>query len=150
MNRLTAKNLGTPDRLVRILLGLFLTSIGITSQNPVLVLLGLFSLYEALSSWCVFYALLGKNTCSLKRAPNSLQLIFLTGLLILAVAIPVNLLAPILGLATWYSFLEQVSVTDLASALKSLDLLSSLFLFFIYPLLLGFIPYYLFKKTSLS
>lgn len=148
MNPFTTKNLGTPDRLVRSILGLFLTVIGFTSQNPVLVLLGLFTLYEALSSWCILYAFLGKNTCPVKHSSNPLQLIFLTGLFTLTVAIILNLLAQALGLATWYSFLNQVQSTDLVSSLQSLSLLSSLFLFFLYPLFLGAIPYYLFKILS--
>lgn len=149
MNRVTTKNLGTPDRIVRTVLGLILIVIGATSQNPILILIGLFTLYEALSSWCVLYALLGKNTCPIKKAQNPLQLIFLTGLLILVTAIILNLLAQTLGLATWYSFLNQVQVTDLVSSLRSLSLLSSLFLFFVYPLLLGAIPYYFLKKHLL-
>lgn len=60
------KNIGTTDRVVRLciaflffIVAFFLSGFG----RWVVVLLGLFSLYEALFSWCAFYVLLGKNTC---------------------------------------------------------------------------------------
>jgi hypothetical protein len=60
------KNIGTTDRVVRLciaflffIVAFFFSGFG----RWVVVLLGLFSLYEALFSWCAFYALLGKNTC---------------------------------------------------------------------------------------
>lgn len=146
MNRFTAKNLGTKDRLFRGILGLILLILGLTSSNPVLILTGLFSLYEAFSSWCVLYALLNKNTCPLKHTQNPLNHIFLTGLIILGSAIILNFLAQAFGLETWYSFLNQVSRLGLPASLKTLSFFSSLFLFFLYPLCLGAAAYQSLRK----
>ncbi len=61
------KNIGTPDRIVRAILGIiaclaifFVSSVGL---KIVLGVLGIFSIIEALLSRCALYALLGKNTC---------------------------------------------------------------------------------------
>ena len=57
--------------------------------------------------------------------------ILLMGFIILAGAILLNIIASALGLQTWYSFLEE----------KSLSALDGLWLFVIYPLSLGFLGY---------
>lgn len=67
--------------------------------------------------------------------------IYLTGLVILLVAIPLNLAASGLGLATWYSFLGQAGQKGLFPALQTLRVIDSLFLFLIYPALLGISAY---------
>lgn len=61
------KNIGTKDRLVRLLIalifGVAILFTDILILKIILALASLFSLFEALSSWCAFYALIGKNTC---------------------------------------------------------------------------------------
>jgi hypothetical protein len=59
-----AKNIGKPDRLLRLAIGvgLFLWAIT-TTWSPILIFFSGFALFEALFSWCGFYAALGKNTC---------------------------------------------------------------------------------------
>lgn len=66
------KNIGTADRLARLIIGLVLTAGGgfLFTISPVLgvitMLGGLFCVYEAAVGWCALYALLGKNTCPIK------------------------------------------------------------------------------------
>lgn len=67
--------------------------------------------------------------------------IFITGFVILVVAIIANYIAVKLGLTTWYSFLESVGKNSLSKTIKDTSILSMLFLFIIYPLLLGFSGY---------
>lgn len=64
------KNIGTFDRVARLLLGIALL-IGIFFVSNIftqiiLGMFGIFCVYEALASWCAFYALIGKNTCPLE------------------------------------------------------------------------------------
>lgn len=64
------KNIGTFDRVVRLIIGLVLIIaiffVGNTFVKIILGILGIFSFYEALVSWCAFYALIGKRTCPLE------------------------------------------------------------------------------------
>ncbi len=61
------KNIGKSDRVLRlaISLGLLLWAIT-TTWSPILLFFSGFALFEAMFSWCGFYAAIGKNTC-----PNS-------------------------------------------------------------------------------
>ena len=61
------KNIGTPDRILRLILAIVLFVLAYINQSILLLLGGLFCLYEALSSWCAFYALMGKSTCPLPK-----------------------------------------------------------------------------------
>ena len=67
--------------------------------------------------------------------------IYLAGLVILVVAIGLNMLANALGLATWYSFLAQVTQTGIYPALKNLKAIDLFFLILLYPVLLGLSAY---------
>lgn len=60
------KNIGRVDRLIRALLSLVLFIMAYWLSSVIALLLGLFTLYEALFSWCLMYQLLGKNSCDLK------------------------------------------------------------------------------------
>ncbi|HPS21619.1 MAG TPA: DUF2892 domain-containing protein [Candidatus Paceibacterota bacterium] len=63
-NRTTTRNIGKTDRIFRAILGLALFLIAIsTSWSPILLFLAGFMLFEAIFSWCGFYAAVGKNTC---------------------------------------------------------------------------------------
>jgi hypothetical protein len=63
----SAKNIGTADRLLRVGIGIALLLWAITtSWNPLLIFFSGFALFEALFSWCGFYAAMGKNTCPVK------------------------------------------------------------------------------------
>ncbi len=58
------KNIGKPDRLLRVVIGIALLLWAITTTwNPILIFFSGFAFFEAIFSWCGFYAALGKNTC---------------------------------------------------------------------------------------
>lgn len=61
------KNIGTTDRIVRLILGVLLfLVIGFTKNEIVqwiLFVASIFCVFQAIVGWCALYALLGKNTC---------------------------------------------------------------------------------------
>lgn len=58
------KNIGRNDRLFRFAIGMGLLIWAITtSWSPILLFFSGFALFEAVFSWCGFYAALGRNTC---------------------------------------------------------------------------------------
>lgn len=61
----TTKNINTSGRIIRGILGLLLLGAALYFTNPLLALAGIFSLFEAGSSWCVVNQLLGRNECPL-------------------------------------------------------------------------------------
>ena len=61
------QNIGTADRIFRLILGVGLLLYGLSVGSGGFVLGGVFSLYEALVSWCALYQLIGRNTCSLSN-----------------------------------------------------------------------------------
>uniref|UniRef100_A0A7C4TJD9 DUF2892 domain-containing protein n=1 Tax=candidate division WWE3 bacterium TaxID=2053526 RepID=A0A7C4TJD9_UNCKA len=65
------KNIGTKDRIFRLILGI-LCFVGIYfASNDIfkgaLFIFGLFCFFQATFSWCAFYALIGKNTCPIEK-----------------------------------------------------------------------------------
>ncbi|MFH1682807.1 MAG: hypothetical protein ABIA37_03340 [Candidatus Woesearchaeota archaeon] len=68
---------------------------------------------------------------------NIILQIFIVGVAILIGAIIINLLVSVLGLATWYTFLIEFKEKGFSQGIFSL-----IFLFLIYPFLLGLIGYY--------
>jgi len=62
-----AKNIGKPDRILRFGLGLGLLILAIiTNWSLILFFFSGFAFFEAIFSWCGFYAAIGKNTCPLE------------------------------------------------------------------------------------
>ncbi len=57
------KNIGNVDRIIRALIGVILIAADLYLRSGILFIAGIFSIYEALSSWCFFYQIIGKNTC---------------------------------------------------------------------------------------
>ena len=58
------QNIGKPDRLLRAVIGVALLLWAITTTwSPILIFFSGFAFFEAIFSWCSFYAALGKNTC---------------------------------------------------------------------------------------
>ncbi|MSS74849.1 DUF2892 domain-containing protein [Candidatus Pacearchaeota archaeon] len=58
-----AKNIGKPDRLLRLAIGVALLLWAITTTwSPILLFFSGFAFFEAIFSWCGFYAAMGKNT----------------------------------------------------------------------------------------
>lgn len=70
--------------------------------------------------------------------------IFITGWVILLIAIILNLLASYFGLETWYSFLGLAQESDFLKTAKD-NWRSLIFLVLIYPFLLGLTAYYVLK-----
>jgi len=59
-----AKNIGKNDRMIRVVIGIALFIIAITTTwSPWLLFFSGFAFFEAIFSWCGFYAALGKSTC---------------------------------------------------------------------------------------
>lgn len=64
------KNIGTADRLVRLILAIIIGVVILFVNSIILKIMlavfAIFVLYEALVGWCALYAILGKNTCPVK------------------------------------------------------------------------------------
>ena len=61
------KNIGTKDRLIRCMIGIGLLVWAIlTTWNPVLIFFSGFVLFEAIFSWCGYYAIIGRNSCPIE------------------------------------------------------------------------------------
>ena len=61
------KNIGKYDRWLRFALGVMLLLWAITTTwSPILIFFSGFCFFEAIFSWCGFYAALGKNTCPIE------------------------------------------------------------------------------------
>lgn len=62
------KNVGSADKIVRIVLGLGLLSLLFLLEAPMkyLGLIGIVPLATSLMGWCPLYTLLGMNTCKVK------------------------------------------------------------------------------------
>jgi hypothetical protein len=61
------KNIGTVDRLMRLFIGILLLAFAWWQSSWIALALALFTFYEAFASWCLFYQILGKNTCPMNR-----------------------------------------------------------------------------------
>jgi len=60
------KNIGATDRWLRAIIGIILFVLAIiTTWNPIMFFLSGFIFFEAIFSWCGFYAAIGKNSCPL-------------------------------------------------------------------------------------
>jgi hypothetical protein len=72
--------------------------------------------------------------------------IYFLGIFILIVAIIVNIAASAVGLLTWYDFVYQISKLGLKESFLSLSFPSALFLFFVYPAILGYSGHYFYTR----
>ena len=61
------KNIGTSDRLLRLLFACLLLTFAWWQESWIALAFGLFTLYEALASWCILYHFLGKSSCPIDR-----------------------------------------------------------------------------------
>lgn len=61
------KNIGTKDRFMRACIAAILFIFAGVYQSWLFFLGASFVLFEVSMSWCIFYQLIGKNTCSLKK-----------------------------------------------------------------------------------
>lgn len=61
-----AQNIGKPDRLLRLAIGVGLLLWAITTTwSPILIFFSGFAFFESIFSWCAFYQAIGKNTCDI-------------------------------------------------------------------------------------
>jgi len=74
--------------------------------------------------------------------------IYLAGLVVLAGAIVLNVLAGWLGLATWYDFLRSVTQIGVLEAIKALGMWNWLFLLLVYPACLGAFAYPVLRRQT--
>lgn len=64
--RAAPQNIGRADRILRLVLAIALFVLAITTNwSPILIFFSGFALFEAIFSWCGFYAAIGKNTCGI-------------------------------------------------------------------------------------
>lgn len=61
------KNIGSPERLIRILVGLALIAIVFVGPKTIWGWVGVVPLLTGLIGWCPPYKLLGINTCKMKK-----------------------------------------------------------------------------------
>lgn len=59
------KNIGTPDRIFRLILSILFFGAAFWLSSWILAAIALFVLYEAVAGWCLFYQIIGKNTCNI-------------------------------------------------------------------------------------
>ena len=62
------KNIGTADRIVRAVMGIILLAIALFVATGawlkiVLIIGAGFCFFQAIMSWCLWYKIIGKNTC---------------------------------------------------------------------------------------
>ena len=61
------RNIGKSDRLLRLAIGVgLLLWAMLTTWSPIFIFLSGLAIFESIFSWCVFYAAIGKNTCSVE------------------------------------------------------------------------------------
>lgn len=65
------KNLNTEERLVRLALAFVFFLYAWWQSSFLGLLLGTFTFFEAIASWCAFYQLLGKNRCPIEVKQHS-------------------------------------------------------------------------------
>jgi hypothetical protein len=61
------KNMGNRDRLIRFSLALALLFFAYFAKSWIVLAASLFVFYEAFAGWCLFYQILGKSTCPIKK-----------------------------------------------------------------------------------
>ena len=59
----THKNIGLPDRLLRLTIAIVVLVYGLWVGSELAVVIAGYTFYEALAKWCGLYALVGRNTC---------------------------------------------------------------------------------------
>lgn len=61
------KNIGKRDRLIRLTIAILLLLFAWWEKSWIALGFGLFTLYEAVASWCILYQLFGKNSCPIDQ-----------------------------------------------------------------------------------
>lgn len=74
--------------------------------------------------------------------------VFLAGWAVLAIAIVINYIAMKMGILTWYSFFEKTDKIGFFQAIAKSPIISTIFLFIIYPAILGFTAFITLKYLN--
>ncbi len=61
------KNIGTKDRVIRLVIAIILLGYAAWQKSMICLAAGLFTLYEAVASWCIMYQILGKSSCPINK-----------------------------------------------------------------------------------
>lgn len=61
------KNIGTKDRIIRLVLALIFLGVAIWERSWIALAASLFTFYEAFMGWCILYQLLGINSCQINN-----------------------------------------------------------------------------------
>lgn len=64
------KNLGSADRIIRIVLGIILLSLTVVGPKSLWGLVGLVPLLTAVIGWCPAYSIVGLRTCPLATSKS--------------------------------------------------------------------------------
>ena len=64
------KNIGTTDRIIRASIGIALLALAWWQHSWIALAAALFTFYEAFASWCVLYAIMGKNSCPIASSKD--------------------------------------------------------------------------------
>ena len=60
-------NIGTTDRILRLILATLLLGYAYWQASWPALFFSLFTFYESWAGWCIFYQLIGKNSCPLPK-----------------------------------------------------------------------------------
>ncbi len=61
------KNIGTTDRLIRLGIAVALFAYAYWKGSWIAFGFGLFTLFESIMSWCIYYQFLGKSSCPVRK-----------------------------------------------------------------------------------
>lgn len=61
------KNLGTSDRILRFSASFLFFILSIWLNSWILFAVAVFIFFEAITSWCILYQIIGKNTCPISK-----------------------------------------------------------------------------------
>jgi len=61
------KNIGNTDRYIRMGIAILLLALAWWTASWILFAISLFVFYEFFASWCLFYQIIGKNSCPIDR-----------------------------------------------------------------------------------
>ena len=73
---------------------------------------------------------------------NKILGIFLIGIVILIGAIIINVIAKYLDIDSWFDFIEKINKNGFKNSIGDTSIISYVFMFIIYPFLLGVLGYY--------
>ena len=63
-------NVGTTDRIIRLIIGIILVTVGIFFKSWIIVLVGVLALLTGIVGWCYLYVPFGINTRKTKQPDN--------------------------------------------------------------------------------